>query len=104
LNLTPLTNKRFTKKLPLAPDPNVGEDLATSCRVVRPPDLMEVAVRWPGIHPVGPDPRQILMHGKQQVMMRVGKMMRLVFPLPTPLLFEVWSSTGRRPVALAMSQ
>jgi hypothetical protein len=34
----------------------------------------------------------------------VGKMMRLIFPLPMPLLFEVWSSTGRRPVALAMSR
>jgi hypothetical protein len=84
--------------------PNMGEDLATSCRVVRPPGLMEVAVGRPRIHPVGPDPRQIHMHGKQQVMMMVGKMMRLTFPLPTPLLFVGWSSTGRRPVVLAMSQ
>jgi hypothetical protein len=90
--------------LPHAPDPSVGEEVATSCRVVRPPGLMVVVVGWPRIHPVDPDPRQTLMHGKQQVMMRVGKMMRLIFPLPTPLLFEVWSSTGRRPVALAMSQ
>jgi hypothetical protein len=90
--------------LPHAPDLSVGEEVATSCRVVRPPGLMVVAVGWPGIHPVDPDPQQILMHGKQQVMMRVGKMMRLIFPLPMPLLFEVWSSTGRRPVALAMSQ
>jgi hypothetical protein len=104
LNPTPLTNKRFMKKLPRVPDPNVGEDLATSCKVVRPPGLMELAVGRPGIPPVGPDPRQIHKHGKQQVMMMVGKMMRLTFLLPTPLLFEGWSSTGRRPVVLAMSQ
>jgi hypothetical protein len=91
LNPTPLTNKRFTKKLPRVPDPNMGEDLATSCKVVRPPGLMEVTVGRPGIPLVGPDPRQIHMHGKQEVMMMVGKMMRLTFPLPTPLLFEGWS-------------
>jgi hypothetical protein len=96
--------KRFMEILPHAPDPNVGEDLATSCKVVRPPGLKELAVGRPGIPPVGPDPRQIPRHGKQQVMMRVGKMMRLIFPLPTSLLFEGWSSTGRRPVVLAMSQ
>jgi hypothetical protein len=90
--------------LPHVLDPNVGEDLATSCKVVRPLGLKELAVRRPGIPPVGPDPRQIPRHGKQQVMMRVGKMMRLIFPLPTSLLFEGWSSTGRRPVVLAMSQ
>jgi hypothetical protein len=103
LNLTPLTNKRFMEILPHVPDPNVGEDLATSCKVVRPPGLKELVVGWPGIPPVGPDPQQIHSLGKQQVMMRVGKMMRLIVPLPTPLLFEVWSSTGRRPVVLAMS-
>jgi hypothetical protein len=65
---------------------------------------MELAVGRPGIPPVGPDPRQIPKLGKQQAMMMVGKMMRLIFPLPTPLLFEGWSSTGRRPVVLAMSQ
>jgi hypothetical protein len=90
--------------LPHAPDPNLGEDLAMSCKVVRPPGLKELVVGRPGIHPVGPDPRQIPKLGKQQVMMKVGKMMRLIFPLPTSLLFEVWSSTGRRLVVLAMSQ
>jgi hypothetical protein len=104
LNLTPLTNKRFMEILPHVPDPNVGKDLATSCKAVRPPGLKELAVGQPGIPPVGPNPRQIRRLGKQKVMMRVGKMMRLIFPLPTPLLFEDWSSTGRRPVALAMSQ
>jgi hypothetical protein len=104
LNPTPLTNKRFMKILPRVPDPNVGEDLATSCKVVRPPGLMELVVGRPGIPPIGPDPRQIHKLGKQQVMMMVGKMMRLIFPLPTPLLFEGWSSTGRRPVVLAMNQ
>jgi hypothetical protein len=103
LNLTPLTNKRFMEILPHVLDPNVGEDLATSCKV-RPPGLKELAVGQPVIPPVGPDLRQIRRLGKQQVMMKVGKMMRLIFPLPTPLLFEDWSSTGRRPVALAMSQ
>jgi hypothetical protein len=104
LNPTPLTTKRFMEILPHIPDPNVGEDLATSCKVVRPPGLKELAVGRPGIPPVGPDPRQIPKLRKQQVMMRVGKMMRLIFPLPTPLLFECWSSTGRRPGVLAMSQ
>jgi hypothetical protein len=103
-NPTPQTTKRFMDILPHAPDPNVGEDLATSCKVVRPLGLKELAVGRPGIPPVGPDPRQIPRLGKQQVMMRVGKMMRLIFPLPTPLLFEGWSSTGRRAVVLAMSQ
>jgi hypothetical protein len=92
------------KILPRVLDPNVGEDLATSCKVVRPPGLMELTVGWPGIPPVGPDPRQIHKLGKQQVMMMVGKMMRLTFSLPTPVLFEGWSSTGRRPVVLAMRQ
>jgi hypothetical protein len=32
LNPTPLTNKRYMKKLPRIPDPNVGEDLATSLK------------------------------------------------------------------------
>jgi hypothetical protein len=104
LNPTPLTTKRFMEILPHAPDPNLGEDLAMSCKVVRPPGLKELVVGRPGIHPVGPDPRQIPKLGKQQVMMKVGKMMRLIFPLPTSLLFEVWSSTGRRLVVLAMSQ
>jgi hypothetical protein len=92
------------KKLPRVPDPSVGEDLGTSCKVVRPPGLMELTVGRPGIPPVGLDPRQIHTHGKRQVMMMVEKMMRLTFPLPTLLLFEGWSSTGRRPVVLAMSQ
>jgi hypothetical protein len=56
MNPTPLTIKRFMKILPRIPDPNVGEDLATSCKVVRPPGLMELAVGWPGIPLVGPDP------------------------------------------------
>jgi hypothetical protein len=33
-----------------------------------------------------------------------GKDDEIDLPLPTPLLFEGWSSTGRRPVVLAMSQ
>jgi hypothetical protein len=33
-----------------------------------------------------------------------GKDDEIYLPLPTPLLFEGWSSTGRRPVVLAMSQ
>ena len=90
--------------LPHAPDPSVGEEVATSCKVVRPPGLMELAVGRPGIPPVGPDPRQIPKLGKQQAMMMVGKMMRFTFPLPTPLLFEGWSSTGRRLGVLAMNQ
>jgi hypothetical protein len=90
--------------LPHVPDPNVGEDLTTSCKVVRPPGLKELAVGRPRIHPIGPDPRQIPKLRKQQVMMKVGKMMRLIFHLPTPLLFEVWSSIGQRLVVLAMSQ
>jgi hypothetical protein len=95
---------RFMKNLPRVPDPNVGEDLGTSCKVVRPPGLMELADGRPGIPSVGPDPRQIHKHGKLQVMMMVEKMMRLTFPLPTLLLFEGSSSTGQRPVVLAMSQ
>jgi hypothetical protein len=66
--------------------------------------LMELAVGQPEIPPVGPNPRQIHKHGSRQVMMMVERMMRLTFPLPTLLLFEGWSSTGRRPVILAMSQ
>ena len=73
LNPTPLTNKRFMKILPRVLDPNVGEDLATSCKVVRPLSLKKLAVGRPGIPPVGPDPRQIPRLGKQQVMMKVGK-------------------------------
>src|SRR5688500_5967718 len=92
------------KILPHVLDPNMGEDLAMSCKVVRPPGLMELAVGRPGIPPVGPDPREIHKLGKQQVMMMVGKMMRLTFPPPTLLLFEGWSSIGRRLVVLAMSQ
>jgi hypothetical protein len=90
--------------LPHAPDPSVGEDLEMSCKVVRPPGLKELTVGQPGNPPVSPDPRQIRRLGKQQVMMRAGKMMKLIFPLPTPLLFEGWSSTGRRLGVLAMSQ
>jgi hypothetical protein len=104
LNPTPLTTKRFMEILPHAPDPSVGEEVAMSCKVVRPPGLNELAVGQPGIPPVGPDPRVIRRRGKQQVMMRAGKMMKLIFPLPTPLLFEGWSSTGRRLGVLAMSQ
>jgi hypothetical protein len=90
--------------LPHAPDPSVGEEVATSCKVVRPSGLKELAVGQPGIPPVSPDPRQICRRGKQQVMMRAGKMMKLIFPLPTPLLFEGWSSTGQRLGVLSMSQ
>jgi hypothetical protein len=104
LNPTPLTTKRFMEILPHVLDPSVGEEVATSCKVVRPPGLKELAVGQPGIPLVGPDPRQIRRLGKQQVMMRVGKMMKLIFPLLTPLLFEGWSSTRRRLGVLAMSQ
>jgi hypothetical protein len=90
--------------LPHALDPSVGEEAATSCKVVRPPGLKELAVGQPGILPVGPDPRQIRRRGRLRVMMKVGRMMKLIFPLPTPLLFEGWSSTGRRLGVLAMSQ
>jgi hypothetical protein len=90
--------------LPHVPDPSVGEEVAMSCKVVRPPGLKELVVGHPGIPPVGPDPRQIRRLGKQQVMMRAGKMMGLISPLPTPLSFEGWSSTGRRLGVLAMSQ
>ena len=81
LNSTPLTIKRFMEILLHVPDPNMGEDLATSCKVVRPLGLMELAVGRPGIPPVGPDPRQIPKLGKQQVMVMVGKMMRLIFQI-----------------------
>ena len=77
--------KKSVKKLIRVLDPSVGEDLGTSCKVVRPPGLNELAVGQPGIPPVGPDPRVIRRRGKQQVMMRAGKMMKLIFPRPTPL-------------------
>jgi hypothetical protein len=99
-----LTTKKFMEILPHALDPSVGEEAATSCKVVRPPGLKELAVGQPGILPVDPDPRQIRRCGRLRVMMKAGKMMKLIFPLSTPLLFEGWSSTGRRLGVLAMSQ
>jgi len=52
--------------LPHALDPSVGEEVATSCKVVRPPGLKELAVGQPGIPPVGPDPRQIRRLGSNK--------------------------------------
>jgi hypothetical protein len=55
--------------LPHAPDPSVGEEVATSCKVVRPLDLKELAVGQPGIPPVSPDPRQIRRRGKLKALL-----------------------------------
>jgi hypothetical protein len=96
--------KKYMEILPHALDPSVGEEAETSCKVLRPPGLKELAVGQPRILPVGPDPRQIHRRGRLRVMMKAGRMMKLIFPLPTPLWFEGWSSTGRRLGVLAMSQ
>jgi hypothetical protein len=97
-------NKKYMEILPHALDPSVGEEAETPCKVVRPLGLKELAVRQPRILPVGPDPRQIRRRGRLRVMMKAGRMMKLIFPLPTHLWFEGWSSTGRRLGVLAMSQ
>jgi hypothetical protein len=71
--------------LPHALDPSVGEEAEMSCKVLRPPGLKVLTVGQPGILPVGPDPRRIHRRGRLQVMMKAGRMMKLIFPRPTPL-------------------
>jgi hypothetical protein len=41
--------------------------------------------RTTGILLVGPDPRRIRRRGRLRVMMKAGRMMKLIFPRPTPL-------------------
>jgi hypothetical protein len=96
--------KKYMEILPHALDPSVGEEAEMSCKVLRPPGLKELADGQPRILPVGPDPQQIRRRGRLRVMMKVGRMMKLIFPRPTPLWFVGWSSTGRRLGVLAMSQ
>jgi hypothetical protein len=71
--------------LPRALDPSVGEEAEMLCKVLRPPGLKVLAVGHPGILPVGPDPRRIHRRGRLQVMMKAGRMMKLIFPRPTLL-------------------
>jgi hypothetical protein len=71
--------------LPRALDPSVGEEAVMLCKVLRPPGLKVLAVRHPGILPVGPDLRRIRRRGRLPVMMKAGRMMKLIFPRPTLL-------------------
>ena len=64
----------------LALDPSEGADAAMSCRVLRPPGLKVLAVGLPGLLPVGLDLRRIRRRGSLQVMMTVGRTMKLIFP------------------------
>jgi hypothetical protein len=96
--------KKYMEILPHALDPSMGEEAEVSCKVLRPPGLKVLAVGQPGILPVGPDPRRIHRRGRLRVMMKAGRMMKLIFPRPTPLWFVGWSSTGQRLGVLAMSQ
>jgi hypothetical protein len=98
------TLKRFVKKLLQGPDPSAGVDLGMWCKVVRPQGLMVLAVEWLGIPPVDLDPREIHNPGRQLAMMTEAKMMKLISLLPTHPLSGGWFFTGRRPVALPMSQ
>jgi hypothetical protein len=98
------TLKRFVKKLLHGPDPSAGADLGMCCKVVRPQGLMGLAVERPGIPPVGLDPRPIHKPGRQPVMMKEAKMMKLISLLPTHPLSRGWFFTGRMPDALPMSQ
>jgi hypothetical protein len=66
------------KILLLSLDPSAGADLAMSCQVVRPLDLMELADKWPGIPPVGLVPRRIHRPRRLPAMMREEKMMMLI--------------------------
>jgi hypothetical protein len=64
----------------LALDPSEGADAEMSCRVLRPPGLKVLAVGLPGLLPVGLDLRRIRRRGSLQVMMMVGRTMKLIFP------------------------
>jgi hypothetical protein len=66
----------------LALDPSEGAEAAMSCRVLRPLGLKVLAVGLPGLLPVGLDLRRIRRHGSLQVMMMVGRTMKLIFPQP----------------------
>jgi hypothetical protein len=70
--------------LPHALDPSVGKEAETSCKVVRPPGLKELAVGQPGILLDDPDPRQIRRRGRLRAMMKAGRMMKLISPCPRP--------------------
>jgi hypothetical protein len=71
--------------LPHALDPSEGAEAAMSCRVLRPPGLKVLVVGHPGILLVGLDLRRIRRRGSLQVMVKAGRMMRLIFPRPTLL-------------------
>jgi hypothetical protein len=88
----------------LALDPSEGAEAAMSCRVLRPLGLKVLAVGLPGLLPVGLDLRRIRRHGSLQVMMMVGRTMKLIFPQPKLLWFAAWSSIVQRLGVLAMSQ
>jgi hypothetical protein len=77
--------RKSTEILLHALDPSESAEAAMSCRVLRPPGLKVLVVGHPGILPVGLDLRRIRRRGSLQVMMMVGRMMKLIFPRPTLL-------------------
>jgi orotidine-5'-phosphate decarboxylase len=77
--------RKSTEILHLALDPSEGAEAAMSCRVLRPLGLKVLAVGHPRILPVGLDLRRICRRGSLQVMMKAGRMMKLIFPRPTLL-------------------
>jgi hypothetical protein len=77
--------KKYMEILPHVLDLSVGEEAEMSCKVLRPPGLKVLAAGHPGILLVGPDPRRIRRRGRLRVMMKAGRMMKLIFPRPTPL-------------------
>jgi hypothetical protein len=80
--------QKFMRRLPLGPDPSVGEDLAMSWWVVRPLGLKELADERLETLLVVLVPRQILRPGSLQVMKKEAKMMLLTSLLLMPPSFK----------------